>query len=60
MVKNSPARAGDIRDVGLIPGSGGSPGVGKGKPLDMDSRLENSMDKRGWRTHITRANMLTE
>ena len=25
-VKNLPANAGDINDVGLIPGSGGSPG----------------------------------
>ena len=28
MVKNLPANAGDIRDVGLIPGSGRSPGEG--------------------------------
>ena len=27
-VKNSPANAGDIRDTGSIPGSGGSPGEG--------------------------------
>ena len=26
MVKNMPTNAGDIRDVGLIPGWGGSPG----------------------------------
>ena len=25
VVKNSPAKAGDIRDLGLIPGSGRSP-----------------------------------
>jgi len=30
-------------DVGLIPGSGRSPGEGKGNPLQY-SRLENSMD----------------
>ena len=29
MVKNPPASAGDARDMSLIPGSGGSPGVGK-------------------------------
>ena len=29
MVKNPPANAGDTRDMGLIPGSGRSPGGGK-------------------------------
>ena len=33
MVKNPPASAGDIRGVGLIPGSGRSPGEGNGNPL---------------------------
>ena len=33
MVKNSPASARDARDVGLIPGSGRSPEVGNGNPL---------------------------
>ena len=33
MVKNPPANAGDIRDVRLIPGSGRSPRVGNGTPL---------------------------
>ena len=28
VVKNSPAIAGDLRDIGLIPGSGRSPGGG--------------------------------
>ena len=30
MVKNQPDNAGDTRDVGSIPGSGRSPGVGSG------------------------------
>ena len=30
MVKNLPANAGDARDMGLIPGSARSPGVGNG------------------------------
>ena len=30
-VKNPPVNAGDVRDVGLIPGSGRSPGVGNWK-----------------------------
>ena len=33
VVKNSPAKAGDTRDAGLIPGSGRFPGVGNGNPL---------------------------
>ena len=32
-VKNPPANAGDVRDVGLIPGSGRSLGEGNGYPL---------------------------
>ena len=43
MVKNPPANAGDVRDMGLIPGLGRSPGEGKGYPLQY-SGLENSMD----------------
>ena len=33
VVKNLLANAGDIRDVGLIPGSGRSPGGGHGNPI---------------------------
>ena len=33
VVKNSPANAGDIRDIGSVPGLGGSPGGGHGNPL---------------------------
>ena len=44
MVKNPPANAGDIRDVGSITRSGRSPGGGHGNPLQY-SCLENSMDK---------------
>ena len=33
MVKNPPAGARDIRDMGLIPGSGRSSGEGHSKPL---------------------------
>ena len=45
MVKNLPANSGDIRDTGLIPGSGRSPGGGHGNPLQY-SCLENLMDRR--------------
>ena len=44
MVKNLPANAGDIRDVGLIPGPGRSLGGGRGNPLQY-SCLENPMDR---------------
>ena len=44
MVKNLPASTGDIRDVGLIPVLGRSPGGGHGNPLQY-SCLENSMDR---------------
>ena len=40
VVKNLPASAGDIRDLGSIPRSGGSPGGGNGNPLQY-SYLEN-------------------
>ena len=47
VVKNLPANAVDLRDAGLIPGSGRSPEVGNGKPLQY-SCLENSMDRVAW------------
>ena len=44
MVKNPPANAGDIRDAGLIPGSGRSAGGGHGHPLQY-SCLGNPMEE---------------
>ena len=44
MVKNSPA---DVRDVGLIPGLGRSPGGGHDNPLQQSS-LENPMGSEAW------------
>ena len=44
VVKNMPANAGDVRDTGLIPGSGRFPGGGSGNPLQYTC-LENSMDR---------------
>ena len=46
VVKNLPANSGDARDMGLNPGSGRSPGVGNGNPLQY-SCPENSMDRGG-------------
>ena len=47
MVKNPPANAGDVRDVGSIPGSGRSPGEGHGNSLQY-SCLENAMSRGAW------------
>ena len=48
VVKNLPANA---RHVGSIPGSGRSPGVENGNPLQY-SRLENAMDRGAWRAAV--------
>ena len=47
VVKNPPANARDERDVGSIPGLGGSPRVGNGNPL-WYSGLKYSMDREAW------------
>ena len=44
MVKNQPAIAGNVGDMGSIPGSGRSPGGGNSNALQY-SCLENSMDR---------------
>ena len=49
--KETACNAGDTRDTGLIPGSGGSPGKGNGNPLQY-SFLENPMDKGAWQAII--------
>ena len=46
-VKNPPANAGDIAEVGLISGSEKFPGGGHGNPLQY-SCLENLMDRGAW------------
>ena len=51
VVKNPSASAGDIRDVGSIPGLGRSPGRGHGYPLQY-SFPENSMDRGAWRAIV--------
>ena len=47
VIKNPPTNAGDLRDEGLISGSGRSPGGGNGNPLQY-SCLENPMGRRAW------------
>ena len=51
VVKNLPANAGDARNTGSIPGSGRSPGLGNGNPLQY-SCLENSMDRGAWQATV--------
>ena len=43
----SKASACNVGDLGLIPGSGSSPGVGNSNPLQY-SPLKNSIDGGGW------------
>ena len=50
-VKNRPANAGDIRDSGLVPRLGRSPGGGHGNPLQY-SCLENPMDRGAWQAAV--------
>ena len=51
VVKNPPANAGDVRDTGLIPGLGRSPGGGNDNPLQY-SCLKNPMDRGDWRATV--------
>ena len=61
MVKNLPASAGDIRDMGSIPGSGRSLGEGHGNPL-QDSCLESPVDRGAQRAtvHMVAESDMTE
>ena len=55
LVINNPLTSeGDIRDVGLIPGSGRSPGGRHGNPLQY-SCLENPIERGAWRATVHRA-----
>ena len=45
--KGSTHNAGDVRDLGLIPELGRSPGEGNGNPIQY-SCLGNSMDRGAW------------
>ena len=53
LVKNPPASLGDLREAGLIPESGRSPGGGHSNPLQY-SRLESPMDRGASRATVHR------
>ena len=53
VVKNSPAKQGEARDMGSIPGSGRSPKGGHGNPLQC-SCLENPMNTGAWQATVHR------
>ena len=53
VVKNLPDNAGDIRDVGSIPGSGRPSGGGNGNMLQY-SCLENPIGREAWRAMVHR------
>ena len=50
-VKNLTANAGDPGDAGSSPGSGRSPGVGNGNPLQY-SCLEKPKDRGAWQATV--------
>ena len=51
LAANPPINVGDVRDMGLIPESGRSPGEGHGNPLQY-SCLENPTDRGAWRATV--------
>ena len=51
VVKKLPANAGDTRDSGLVSGSGRSPGIENGNPLQY-SRRGNPMDQVAWQATV--------
>ena len=51
VVKNPPANAGDIRDVGSVPELGRSPGEGHSNQIQY-SCLENPMDRGAWQATV--------
>ena len=50
-VKNLPANAGGVRDLGWIPGLGRSPGEGNDNPFQYYC-LENAMDRGAWQATV--------
>ena len=53
VVNNLPANAGDIRDMGSIPGWGRCPGGGHGNPLQCSSRILWTKERGGLRSRVS-------
>ena len=53
VVKNLPARAGDLRDMGSVLELGRSSGEGQGNPLQY-SCLEDPTDREAWQATVRR------
>ena len=53
VVENPPSSSGDMRDVGLVPGSRRPPGEGHGNPLQYCC-LENPIDRGAWQATVHR------
>ena len=51
VVKTPPADSGDTKDMGSVPGSGRSPEVGHGNPVQYYC-LENAMDRGAWKVIV--------
>ena len=51
VIKNSPTKAGDVTNTGLIPGLRRCPGGGHGNQLKY-SCLENPMDRGAWQATV--------
>ena len=59
VVKNPPANAGDIRNLGSVPGWGRSPGGGQSNPLQY-SCLQTPTDTGAWRAAVRKESDMTE
>ena len=53
MVKSPPANSGDIRDVGLIPRSGRSPGGGHGNSSILAWRIPLTEERRELQSKVS-------
>ena len=53
VVKNLPVNAGDVKDVGSVPGLGRSPGGGHGNPLQYLAWII-PMDREAWQATFHR------
>ena len=52
VVKNLPANAGGIRNMGSIPGSGRSPGEGHGSPVFLPGESHGQRNLAGYSPYI--------